>query len=422
MLWTCKMPWLGLRPSTLQRGIGALLLLWSAMAFAEDTAWKKREHECRTGFRKAEEASPALLEQCADLFAVHARLHLMGSSDRDDLQKGLRWLYENGADRASLIARDGLYRLGVRLPVRESKPGIPGAQAVVERERYNPAEAPKADQKDAEKLAKDGVDDLLKKRYSRGGDKLQEAVNKDPRSEYAIYNLACSLSLQKKRDDAIKWLQNLADLGTDQSGERLIRARSDGDFTNLRDDLEFKRITGYMRIDVQNSIGDAGEPGMKNILTMLEKLGHKDVHTGTSKTKRDEPQVLFRPHAKAQVALIGDLLNHPRVRLDPMEEEGKYDMVIVWGGKMTKGEDGKSRPESMGPDTVDEKMNDAKRKQNEILAKPEAAVNKVDKIVSTPERTYNAVESMGKRVEGSVKKGEAVFKKVEGIGTKINSL
>lgn len=396
--------------------------LWTTAAWAEDTAWKKKEHDCRKAFDKPEEASVNALEECADLFAVHARLHLMGGSERSAIEKGLRWLYENGPDRASLIARDGLFRLGVRVPIRSGKPGVAVVAGKPARERYNPPEAPKADQKEAEGLAEKGVKDLLKKRYDRGADKLEKAIKLDPRSEYAIYNYACSQSLLKKRDDAIQWLQNLADLGTEQSAERLIRARGDGDFSNLRDDLEFKRITGYARIRVVNSLGEPGEPAMANIQTLLDKLGHKDVTTKTQKKALDEPQVLFKPHAKAQVSLISDLLNHPRVRLDPLDGDAKEDIVIIWGSKMQKGEDGSVSVESMGPDTVDGKMEAAKRKQNEILSKPEGAINKVDRVISTPERTYKSAEAMGKRVEGTVKKGQGLFKKVEGIGTKINSL
>ncbi len=403
----------------------AAIGLWAGLtpdrAFADDTPWKKREHECRSAMRKAEEASPGLLEQCADLFAVHARLHLMGGTDRDELQKGLRWIYENAPDRASLIARDGLFRLGVRVPVREAKIAGGDGTTPVGRARYNPPETPKADQKSADATAKAGVEELLKKRYEQGAAKLKQAIAQDPRSEFAIYNYACSQSLLKKRDEAIEWLQNLADLGSDQSAERLVKARSDGDFTNLREDSDFKRITGHMKIKVVNTMGEAGEPAIANIQKMFDKLGHKDVEVATSKDKREDPQVLFKPHAKAQVPLIADLLDHPRTRFDPTDE-GKYDMVILWGCKLQQGEDGSTQVESVGPDTVDEKMNAAKRKQNEVLAKPEQAINKVDKVISTPERTYKSAEAMGKRVEGTVKKGEAIFKKVEGMGAKINSL
>ncbi len=406
-------------------GCAAALVLTAALApdraFADDTPWKKREHECRNSMRKAEEASPELLEQCADLFAVHARLHLMGGADRDELQRGLRWIYENGPDRASLIARDGLFRLGMRVPVREAKIAGGDGTTPVGRARYNPPEAAKADQKSAEALAKAGVEELLKKRYDQGAAKLKQSIGQDPRSEFAIYNYACSQALLKKRDEAIEWLQNLADLGSDQSAERLIRARSDGDFANLRDDGDFKRITGHMKIKVVNTMGEAGEPAIANIQKMFEKLGHKDVEVVASKDKRQDPQVLFKPHAKAQVPLIADLLDHPRTRFDPTDE-GKHDLVILWGCKVQQGEDGSTQVESVGPNTVDEKMEAAKRKQNEVLAKPEQAINKVDKVISTPERTYNSAEAMGKRVEGSVKKGESLFKKVEGMGAKINSL
>ena len=174
--------------------------VFAAPAFAEDTAWKKREHDCKAAFSKPGEAAATLIELCADLFAVHGRLHLMGSGERDGIRKGLRWLYENAPERASLIARDGLFRLGVRLPIRTDAPATVASGGAPARERYDPPEAPKAEQKDAEQLAESGVKDLLKKRYARGAEKLQRAIKTDPRSEYAIYNFACSQSLLKNRD------------------------------------------------------------------------------------------------------------------------------------------------------------------------------------------------------------------------------
>lgn len=399
-------------------------VLLTVTALAADSAYTKHRRRCSKIFDKPAKAAENQLLNCADLYSTYSRFHIITSGHRKAAKKALRWMYSNGSNEAAAVARDGLYRYGVKLPVRTSRPSSGGTTRVTtkhRRRRYNPPEAKKSDQKAAEKMAKDGVKDLVRKKVDRGVKKLKKAVKIDPRSEYAIYNLGCGYSLKKKRDLAIQWLQNLADLGSDQSAERLIRARSDGDFTYLRQDPDFKRITGYAKILVVNHIGDPGEGAVENIETLLNKLGHKDVRTDDSKKKRDAPQVLFKPSAKAQIALIADLLNHPRVRMDPLKGDSKYDIIIRWGARVIK-KDGETKVESMGPNTVDDKMAAAQRKQNKILAKPEKAINKVDRVISTPERTYKSAENMGKRVEGTYKKGEGLFKKVKGMGDKINSL
>ncbi len=405
--------------------LALLLSLTTSLGLAADSRFTEHRHRCAKLFDKPAKAPEAALNNCANIFSAYGRFHILGSSYSDTVKSALRWMYENGSAEAAAIARDGLFRFGIKLPVRAARAGGGGGGNTVVRatgrKRYNPPEATKADQSSAEKIAKDGVKDLVKRKYGRGVGKLKKAVKLDPRSEYAIYNLGCGLSLTKQRDDAIQWLQNLADLGSEQSSERLIRARSDGDFTYLRNDPDFKRITGYANILVLNHIGTPGEAAVENIETVLGKLGHKSVTSQKGKKKRDAPQVLFKPYAKAQVSLIAELLNHPRTRIDPIKGDSKYDIIIRWGARV-KEEDGEVRVESMGPSTVDAKIDAAKRKQNKILAKPENAINKVDRVISTPDRAYKNVQGMGKRVEGTYKKGEGVFKKVKGIGDKINSL
>ncbi len=384
--------------------------------------WDKVSSRCTAAFSGPAKATADELETCADTFNAYALGRDITSLNRGDIEKGMRWLYEKGAMRASMIGRDGLFRLGIKLPIRGDAPlSTGGATARPTRERYDPPYASHSDKRAAEALAKKGVALLGRKKYGKGALALEGAVAKDPRSEFALYNLGCGYALQDKRSDALTQLQHLADLGTDEGLERLIKARSDRDFEPMRDDPDFKRITGYMRIHVINTIGRPGEAAIANIYELLEKLGHAEVDRDKNGDRLEAPEVHFKPHTKAQVALIGDLLNHPRVRLEPMKGDSRYDLVIRWGARI-ESVDGKPQAESSGPEVVDDKMNAAKRKQNEILAKPEGAINKVDKVVSTPERTYNTAESMGKRAEGTFNKGKGVIDKVTGIGDKINSL
>lgn len=399
------------------------LLAAPSVATASDSQWTKIEHDCLTLFKHPKKAPEKKLEACADTWAAHSRRQFTSSTEEDTVKKAMRYLYESGSDVGSSIARGALFRLGVKLGVRSARKvgAAVVATPVSTRRRYNPPEATRADKKSAEKLAKAGVKDLVKKRYKSGTKKLQSAVEKDPRSEFALYNLACGYALQSQMSHSVEELQKLADLGTDQALERLIRARRDGDFAKIRDSQRFKAVTGYMKIQVINTIGDPGEKAIENIETMLNKLGHDRPTVGENEDKRDSPQILFKEHAKAQVPLIAELLNHPRVRLDPMKGKSDYDMVIKWGAKVIK-DGGSTKVESFGPSTVDDKIASARRKQNKVLAKPEKAISKVDNVISTPDRAYRGVEGMGKRVEGTYKKAEGSFKKVKDLGGKISSL
>ena len=399
--------------------VAALLITatGSAASFESDRS------ACGGVFSAPQKASAARLKRCLDRYAAYGNFNQLQSNYRGVAKDAARWAYRNGDAETSLVARDVLYRYGARLPIRTGGGVVVSSKskAPAGRKRYNPPPASKANQAASASKTKAGIKQLLKKRYSAGLRTLESAIKLNPRNEKAIYNYACGLSLSKKKSKALVWLQNLADLGSKASGEHLVKARSDGDFTPLRGNNDFKRITGYARIYVVNHIGMAGEKALENIETLLKKLGHTEIKLGKSDKPRTEPEVLFRPPSTAQVALLAELLEHPRTRLDKLKGDAPFDIIIHWGAKVKK-QDGQVSVESFGPSNIDKKLDSARNKQSRILAKPEQAINKVDRVVSTPERAYNKVENMGKRADQTYKKAEGVFNKVKGFGEKINSL
>jgi len=393
-------------------------------AVARADAWSERSSSCVKAFGTPEKSDEKTLMTCADAFCSDARMFAISSGDKSAIEKGLRFLYDKGSDAAAALAREGLVRLDIRVAARAASaaPQGGGDGAAPARKRYDPPEASAANRKAAEGMAKAGVKLLTKQKYPAGTAQLEKALAKDPRSEFVLYNLACGeANIDDRHKDALEHLQDLADLDTDQSAERLIKARSDKDFAPLRGDADFKRITGYLRIQVVNTIGKNGEQAVENIQKLLDKLEQPKADVGSADKSQENPTILFKPHAKAQTSLLADLLNHPRTRIDPMDIESKYDMIIRWGSKVVI-VDGKPKAESVGPETADEAVQKARRKQNQVLAQPEQAINKVNKVVNTPERTYNEGVAMEKRVEGTVKKAEGALKNIESLGGKVKGL
>lgn len=85
--------------------------------------------------------------------------------------------------------------------------------------------------------------------YKRGDhlkatERYEEAVGLDPRFETALYNLACMRALAGRRDDALRDLERLRDMGTAAALEKLAKAPRDPDFRDLLRDPEFRRLTG----------------------------------------------------------------------------------------------------------------------------------------------------------------------------------
>lgn len=383
---------------------------------ADRQPWKAIAVDCMATFAAPDKADETKLFTCADGFAAEAVLESLTAADKTNAEKGLRWLYDKGSDKSAKVARLGLQRLGINLPFRAARALDKGAMAQPERAKYDPPEAKDADKKAAEKLYKDGVALLKKKKWKDGVGILLKGLEKDGRSEKILYNLGCGeCNLEGDKKACWTHLQYLSDLGTDYAAELLIKARTDGDYEGVREESEFKRLTGYMRVQVINTVGDVGDPGVENILKLFDKLGHK------KPDKRDDeshpqpsPTIQFKAYTKAQVAVIAELLNDQNTKLEPIDNGvGKYDMVIRWGTQI----DDKGKPVNLGPDTADEAMAKARQKQNKALQQPEQAIGKVNKVLDTPNRVISEAGKMKDRVLGVGDKAKGAADKIKDIGS-----
>jgi len=382
---------------------------------AERRPWKDDAARCTSAFNAPDAQDEANLFVCADAFNSEAVVEKLGVAERAAIEKGLRHLYDKGSDKSARLARMALQRIGVTLPVRPTRPADVKQPAVPERAKYDPPEAKDADKKAADKLYKDGLPLLKKQKWKEGVAILLKALEKDPRSEKILFNLACGECNMEDKKPCWTHLQHLSDLGTDYSAELLIKARTDGDFEAVREESEYKRLTGYMRAQVINTVGDPGDPGVENIIKLFDKLGHKKPDKKDDESNpQPSPTIQFKAHAKAQVAVISDLLNDQETKLEPIDNNAsKYDMVIRWGTKT----DDKGKPLNIGPDTADEAIGAARKKQNKALAQPEQAIGKVNRVLDTPGRTISEVGKMKDRVLSVGDKAKGAADKAKELGS-----
>jgi tetratricopeptide (TPR) repeat protein len=397
--------------------VALTLIPWAAEANSGNP-WKKDRRDCITLLAKGKKVESRRFEQCADRFGAYAQIGRLSPRERSRIKTSLRRLYERGSKRAAWVARDGLFRFGIKLPVRTKR----GDKAIAKGEqKYNPPPVGRAARKKAQALAKKGISALNRNKNSQAEATLNQAVGVDPRCVSCIYNLACAYSKLKKRDKALMRLKWLGDLAGKEAIGKLIKARTDGDFRSLRGDTGFKRVTGYMQILVINTIGEPGEEAMENIGIMLKEMGHARPSIDDNDDELENPMVIFKSYAKAQTAAIAGLLNHPRVQIKPFKGKSKYDIIIRWGARM-----GDGGAESSGPRTVDGAMEAARERQNQVLAKPDAAVAKVDKVVSKPGNVYTSVTKGADKIDTRAKKtyegGKGIVDKVTDISDKISSL
>lgn len=396
----------------------AYTLAGPAVAFAgpgDRPPWKVMATDCLAMLNAPDKHEEGKLFTCADGFMTEAVVETMAAVDKTSVEKGLRYLYDKGADKSAKVARLGLQRLNVNLPMRPPRGGGDAKAAAPERAKYDPPEAKDADKKAAEKLYKEGIALLKKKKWKDGVGILNKGLEKDPRSEKILFNLACGeANMDGDKKSCWTHLQYLSDLGTDYSGELLVKARTDADFETVREEIEFKRLTGYIRAQVINTVGDPGDPGVENILKLFDKLGQKKPDKKDDEsTPLPAPVVQFKAHAKAQVSVIAELLNDPETKLEPIDNNAsKYDMVIRWGTKI----DDKGKPVNLGPDTADEAMAKARQKQNKALAQPEQAIGKVNRVLDTPNRVISEAGKMKDRVLGVGDKAKGAADKVKDLG------
>ena len=377
--------------------------------------WKTLATDCLGMFNAPDKHDEAKLFTCADAFMTEAIVEDMAAVDKSSAEKGLRYLYDKGADKSAKVARLGLQRLGITVPIRPPRGNGEVKSAAPERAKYDPPEAKDADKKAAEKFYKDGVALLKKKKWKDGVAVLTKGLEKDARSEKILFTLACGAA-NMDGDKKPCWvrLQQLSDLGTDYAAELLVKARTDADFEGVREEIEFKRLTGYLRAQIVNTVGDLGDPGVENLLKLFDKLGQrKPDKKDDEATPLPSPVVQFKAHAKAQVAVIAELLNDPDTKLEPIDNSAsKYDLVIRWGTKV----DDKGKPINLGPDTADEAVAKARQKQNKALAQPEQAIGKVNKVLDTPNRVISEAGKMKDRVLGVGDKAKGAADKVKDLG------
>jgi hypothetical protein len=368
--------------------------------------WKQHQKECLPLFAEPTKSAEARLINCADDFATDAVVDALRGDDQAVIEKALRHLYEKGSDLASKIARLGLQRLGIKLPPRGA-----GSQMAGERSKYDPPEAKSDAVAAADKLTQEGAGLVKKQKWKDAVAVLVKAVEKNPRSEKALYQLAMAHANLDDKKPCYQYLQHIADLGTDEGARLLIKARSEDLFEAVREETDFKRLTGYVRAQVINTVGDVGDPGVENIVKLFDKLELKKPDKKDDETKpQPYPTVRFKAHAKAQTSVIAELLNDSETRLEPITE-GRYDIIIVWGTKV----DEKGKPINLGPETADDAIASARKKQNRALAQPEAAINKVNRVLDTPERTINEVGKMKDRVLGVGDKAKGAVDKVKDL-------
>ncbi|MFT7581709.1 MAG: hypothetical protein ACI9MR_003387 [Myxococcota bacterium] len=397
----------------------------SGSALADD--WKDNRGDCdKTAFKAPANTDLAKVAKCVKLFSAYQDVDKVEGSYKARVVAAMKRMYVQGSERDAKIAKIALKRLGVRsLPDRLAADS--GAKKVTKkkptkrkkaRKAFQPPSPSKGQIKSAKKYFKRGFKDYRKKKYGKALKNYLKMTDVAPGYAKGHYNVACVYALEDDDANMAKYLQNLADLGANGDAaalEMLKLTRNDEDFAGVRDkSTEFKRITGYARIRIQNSLGELGEDNVDNLQASLKKLGHEVTEISPTKKKWKHPVVWYAAHAKGVAYIATKLLNHPDTKTKQLsvKQLKGYDLIIAWGD-VVKDEDPKEWISD--PADAEKKIDDLARKQDELLSAPSDAVDEVEDVLSTPDKVTGKADETVEKGEDAVKKVGDTIDKATGL-------
>jgi len=390
--------------------------------------WAQHGKECdNTAFRAPDEVELGVIAHCVRLWEAYQNPTQVRGAYKDRVVQAMTRLYQYGPDVDSRIARGALVRLDVTdLPPRgQAAAQKPAPRPAAERRAAPPRpafEAPEPSKREistAERHFKRGFAHYRKDAHDRALSEYLKMIDVAPGYPKGHYNTACIYALLGDQDNAIKYLQNVADLAAvDRPGamDSLRLARRDSDFDGMREtNVDFKRITGYSNILVQNTIGDLGEENVDNLVRSLRRLGHENYTLQPGQRARRHPIVWYAEHARPMAYTITRLLNHPNTQtvLFSVEELQGYDVVVAWGDEIKEKE--APRTYVSDPRDAEKTLNDLERREREMLARPNEAMDDVEDVLGKPEEVGDGVQRRVDRVERSVDRVEGTIDRAKGL-------
>ncbi|MFT5431322.1 MAG: tetratricopeptide (TPR) repeat protein [Myxococcota bacterium] len=419
-------------PAARVAGLAIVVLLLSTTA-ASAGDWEKYKGDCDSVLDKAQTAPMPRVKECVGLWTAYIDPTKLKAVDIEAASHRFQALYNRGIDtgdeEAQYLAQNAAQRASVTLKphtrVGGSKPPVgvktPPSDTTSQpkRKKFVPPDVSARDKKKANELVDKGVKYFRKKKRDKALDAYERALEHDPGSVRGLFNRAAELAHRKQKKEAVAELQKLQDIGSDPSLKALQQARVDSDFDGLHDYVPFKRVTGFARIKVVNSLGEYGEDEVARIVKTSKQLKYVDVEEGVDKKKnRETPVIWFKKHSAPTAWMMKKIVIHPGTVMTHIHWDTPYDVIVSWGNKLVK-RDGVKQPSKdytdVSPAKAEKRLDNLSREEDKVLRKPEKVARDVNHAVETPERVTN-------KVEGGVKRVERTIETLEKTGSKVDKL
>ena len=160
----------------------------------------------------------------------------------------------------------------------------------------------------------------------------REALEIYPNYVAAKYDLACALAVSGDERGALRELEELNTWNDAEAQQRIVKARSDSDFESIRDNPNFKLITGYVRVVIVNGASAIGEEHVASMKKRLESKNIPVAQVGKSSGVVLSPQIMYREGFEDYAYKIRDVLGNSKmaVTLD-RRKGGMDDVLVLWG-------------------------------------------------------------------------------------------
>lgn len=188
------------------------------------------------------------------------------------------------------------------------------------------------DARKARDLYKKATAQRKKKSLGKAISLYKDALEANPFDVSAKYDLACAYAVDGDENTAIRHLEELYTWDDPDAERRLVKARTDEDFEDIRDNPNFKLLTGYVRVALVNGASALGEPTVAAMKKKLEKNDVAIAEVGKSNRVELQPQIWYREGFEDYAYEIKDILGQSKMSINVMRNaDTPNDVLVVWG-------------------------------------------------------------------------------------------
>jgi tetratricopeptide (TPR) repeat protein len=361
--------------------------------------WNRNKKDCEYVLKAPDRYPLDSIQECTMLWEQYRDVSGLSPDEKKLFARGFSWLYLYGDTNQKGLANGALSRIGKKEPLKlvngewvDSNIGqvvrtnttVVGYESLPKVAVVDPG---KAREKKSSALNSKGHKKYKRRQYAAAIQDFEKALELDPFSVKAKYNLACNQALVGDTDGAVRTLLELQSWDSGSAQAAFSSARMDKDFTGMHGDERFRRMLGLIRIQVLNG---AKEPGLYHVSQIRKKFLDRKMPVaqyGYDRHIRQRPYVWYRKGYEAQAAVAKEIVANHRTGLLPISWDSPFDIIVSYGDP-----DVAEQANVGGPLVQGEGVKDKGNAADDLLNGVKDVKDKVDDTKSTATDTAGAIK------------------------------